>query len=34
MSKDIGLYDTVIIRTDALKVFENIPAGAGAGYGA
>lgn len=27
--EDIGLYDTVITRTDALKVFENMPAGAG-----
>jgi hypothetical protein len=26
--EDIGLYDTVITRKDALKVFENIPAGA------
>jgi hypothetical protein len=25
--EDIGLYDTVITRTDALKVFENMPAG-------
>ena len=24
--EDIGLYDTVITRTDALKVFENVPA--------
>ena len=24
--EDIGLYDTVITRTDARKVFENIPA--------
>jgi hypothetical protein len=29
--EDIGLYDTVITRTDALKVFENMPAGAGYG---
>lgn len=26
--EDIGLYDTVLTRTDALKVFENMPAGA------
>jgi hypothetical protein len=26
--EDIGLYDTVITRTEALKVFENLPAGA------
>jgi len=26
--EDIGLYDTVITRTDALNVFENMPAGA------
>ncbi len=25
--EDIGLYDTVITRTDAQKVFENVPAG-------
>ncbi|MEW6077470.1 MAG: GIY-YIG nuclease family protein [Thermodesulfobacteriota bacterium] len=30
--EDIGLYDTVITRKDALRVFENIPTGAG--YGA
>lgn len=30
--EDIGLYDTVITRTDALRVFENVPSGAG--YGA
>lgn len=30
--EDIGLYDTVITRKDAQKVFENVPAGAG--YGA
>jgi hypothetical protein len=30
--EDIGLYDTVITQKDALKVFENVPAGAG--YGA
>jgi len=29
--EDIGLYDTVITRKDALKVFENVPAGAGYG---
>ncbi len=29
--EDIGLYDTVITRTDAQKVFENVPAGAGYG---
>lgn len=29
--EDIGLYDTVITRKDALKVFENMPAGAGYG---
>ena len=29
--EDIGLYDTVITRTDVLKVFENTPAGAGYG---
>ena len=29
--EDIGLYDTVITRTDALKAFENMPAGAGYG---
>ncbi len=29
--EDIGLYDTVITRRDALKVFENFPAGAGYG---
>lgn len=29
--EDIGLYDTVITRTDALKVFENMPAGAAYG---
>jgi len=27
--EDIGLYDTVITREDALKVFENVPAGMG-----
>lgn len=27
--EDIGLYDTVITRKDAEKVFENVPAGAG-----
>jgi hypothetical protein len=27
--EDIGLYDTVITRKDALKVFENVPAGTG-----
>ncbi len=27
--EDIGLYDTVITRRDALKVFENVPSGAG-----
>ena len=26
--EDIGLYDTVITQTDALKLFENMPAGA------
>ena len=26
--EDIGLYDTVITRKDAQKVFENVPAGA------
>ena len=30
--EDIGLYDTVITRKDAQKVFENVPAGVG--YGA
>jgi hypothetical protein len=30
--EDIGLYDTVITRKDAAKVFENVPAGVG--YGA
>ncbi len=29
--EDIGLYDTVITRKDAQKVFENVPAGAGYG---
>ena len=29
--EDIGLYDTVITRTDALKVFENLPAQEGYG---
>lgn len=29
--EDIGLYDTVITRKDAKKVFENVPAGAGDG---
>ena len=29
--EDIGLYDTVITRKDALKVFENMPAGTGYG---
>ncbi len=29
--EDIGLYDTVITRKDALRVFENVPAGAGYG---
>ncbi len=29
--EDIGLYDTVITRKDALKVFENV---GGTGYGA
>jgi hypothetical protein len=29
--EDIGLYDTVITRKDAQKVFENLPAGAGGG---
>jgi hypothetical protein len=29
--EDIGLYDTVITRKDAQRVFENIPAGAGYG---
>ncbi len=28
-SEDIGLYDTVITRKDAQKMFENVPAGAG-----
>jgi hypothetical protein len=27
--EDIGLYDTVITREDALKVFENVPPGSG-----
>ena len=27
--EDIGLYDTVITRTDAQRVFENVPSGAG-----
>ena len=27
--EDIGLYDTVLTRKDALKVFENLPAGRG-----
>ncbi len=26
--EDIGLYDTVVTRKDALKVFENVPSGA------
>jgi hypothetical protein len=29
--EDIGLYDTVITRTEAQKVFENVPAGEGYG---
>jgi hypothetical protein len=29
--EDIGLYDTVITRKDAQRVFENVPAGAGYG---
>ena len=29
--EDIGLYDTVITRTDALQVFENMPVGAAYG---
>jgi hypothetical protein len=29
--EDIGLYDTVITRNDAQKVFENVPAGRGTG---
>ena len=29
--EDIGLYDTVITRKDAQKLFENVPAGAGYG---
>ena len=29
--EDIGLYDTVITRKDAQKVFKNVPAGAGGG---
>ncbi len=29
--EDIGLYDTVITRKDAQKMFENVPAGAGYG---
>jgi len=29
--EDIGLYDTVITREDAMKVFENVPAGTGHG---
>jgi len=29
--EDIGLYDTVITRKDAQKIFENVPAGAGYG---
>jgi hypothetical protein len=29
--EEIGLYDTVISLTDALEVFDNIPAGEGYG---